>query len=249
MERTFTTPVPPTLQIRVPSGEIVVNEGAAGTTKIELDDAKDTDRVRISERSDAEGPVIVIEIEGRRRWGVVMEKGLGRIKVTCPPQSSLVVRTASASLKAMLPLRQARVESASGDLRLSTVEETLVAKTASGDVEVKTVGGPAEVYTVSGDIRLGPAHHDVCARTASGDVDLAEVAAGDVNVRTVSGDITVAVRPGSRVAVDASSVSGSLRSDLDLSDPPVAGDGPLVELGLTSVSGDVHVRRSRITPN
>jgi hypothetical protein len=54
----------------------------------------------------------------------------------------------------------------------------------------------------------------------------------------------VAVRRGSRVYIDANSVSGDLDSELELADTPREGDGPLVELRAKTVSGDFRVVRA-----
>ena len=55
------------------------------------------------------------------------------------------------------------------------------------------------------------------------------------------------VRRGSRVFVDANTVSGSTSSELELSDAPQepgSEDGPLIELFAKTVSGDVRVERA-----
>jgi hypothetical protein len=72
----------------------------------------------------------------------------------------------------------------------------------------------------------------------------------------VSGDILIGVRRGSRVYVDANTVSGSTSSELNLTDAPAedgdAGDadgGPMVEIRAKTVSGDVSlVRAAAPTP-
>jgi len=53
------------------------------------------------------------------------------------------------------------------------------------------------------------------------------------------------VRSGSRLQVDANSVSGELDSEVPLSDEPGAGnDGPLVRLRAKTVSGDFRIVRA-----
>jgi hypothetical protein len=56
--------------------------------------------------------------------------------------------------------------------------------------------------------------------------------------------VVVGIAKGSRVAVDARAVSGTLSSELDLSDEPSAEEGPLVELHGHTVSGDFRVVRA-----
>jgi hypothetical protein len=58
------------------------------------------------------------------------------------------------------------------------------------------------------------------------------------------------VRRGSRVYVDANTVSGSTNSELELSDAPAedgggeGDEGPMVELRIKTVSGDVNIARA-----
>jgi hypothetical protein len=70
------------------------------------------------------------------------------------------------------------------------------------------------------------------------------VTAGDVSVQAVSGDVQIGVRRGSLVYVDASSLSGDTRSELELGDLPSAEDGPRIDLRLKTVSGDISVVRA-----
>ena len=61
----------------------------------------------------------------------------------------------------------------------------------------------------------------------------------------MSGDVNVAARPGLALWIDAQSVSGSMRSDLDVGDLPAAEPGETpVELRIRTVSGDVRIARS-----
>ena len=137
-----------------------------------------------------------------------------------------------------------RVESASGDIRLETARGRVEVRTASGDVEVGRVAGPVEAATVSGGLRVGTAQAGGAFQSVSGDVDVAAVG-GDVELRSVSGDVTLGIPVGVGVHVDVTTVSGDLRSDLDLTDAPVDGDGPSVTVRGRTVSGDLHVRRAR----
>jgi hypothetical protein len=82
--------------------------------------------------------------------------------------------------------------------------------------------------------------------TASGDIDLRRVVSGEVKVNSASGDVVVGVAQGSRLWVDAQSLSGDTSSELELeSGVPVETDeGPLVELRAVTMSGDISVRRA-----
>ncbi len=81
-------------------------------------------------------------------------------------------------------------------------------------------------------------------RTASGDQQLRSVAEGKVELASASGDIRVGIKQGSRLWVDARSMSGDVTSELDVGDEEPGEDGPLVELNVTAMSGDIQVVRA-----
>ena len=58
--------------------------------------------------------------------------------------------------------------------------------------------------------------------TVSGDLLVRAAGPGDVGLKAVSGDVVVAMRRGLRVKLDINSVSGSVGSELDVSDTPIA---------------------------
>jgi hypothetical protein len=67
---------------------------------------------------------------------------------------------------------------------------------------------------------------------------------GAVTLKSVSGDMHVGIRPGSALWVDAKSVSGDTSSELPIDDTPPEGEGPLVELRATAMSGDIRIVRA-----
>jgi DUF4097 and DUF4098 domain-containing protein YvlB len=101
------------------------------------------------------------------------------------------------------------------------------------------------IQGVSGDVRVETADGEARVASVSGDVTVESVAGPHVKVESVSGDVEVGVRRGCRVHVDATSVSGHMRSEHELDAAPAAEpDGPLVELRVRTVSGDVNVVRA-----
>jgi DUF4097 and DUF4098 domain-containing protein YvlB len=86
----------------------------------------------------------------------------------------------------------------------------------------------------------------VRAKTISGDLELESVAAGEVEIDSVSGDVQVGITRGSRLAVDATAVSGDLESEIELGGDEAAGggEGPLVELRARTISGDLRIVRA-----
>ena len=81
-------------------------------------------------------------------------------------------------------------------------------------------------------------------QTASGDVQVESVREGDVVLQTASGDIEVGIKTGSKLWIDAKSMSGETTSDLEIGDAPTDGDGPMVEVRATAMSGDITVKRA-----
>ena len=137
-----------------------------------------------------------------------------------------------------------QVASASGDVHARRVRGRAAVNTASGDVSLETVDGPVLVNAVSGDVQLGETRDSVAATTVSGDQILALGSGGDVRLQSVSGDVFVGVAPGLRVWIDAASISGSMSSDLAMSETEPAADAPSVEVRAKTVSGDVKVSHS-----
>lgn len=184
-----------------------------------------------------------------------------RVRVTCPHGTDLAVETGSADVRADGRFgtvttrtasgdvqvgeveRDAEVKVASGDVRVERVGGSLKAQTAAGDISAGTVDGSAQVKTAAGDVQLTEVGRDVAVTSASGDVHVASVTQGKVELKSVSGDLVVGIRRGSRVWMDVKTVTGSARSDLD-TDATDDGEGPLVELKATAMSGDIRIIRA-----
>lgn len=219
-----------------------------------------------------EGHEVIVEVRTRHGVWISFSKGpdirLGtpemRLRITCPVGAELDVRTKSADLDARGDYGMVDFKTASGDMSVQTSADAYV-KTASGDVHIETVGGSLDVKTVSGDVHVGSVARDTTVQAVSGDVYLRDaggsisantvsgdqrydaVVRGRVELRAVSGDIGLGIRRGSRVFIDANTVSGSTSSEFELSDAPSAPpaeDAPLVEVFAKTVSGDVRLERA-----
>lgn len=216
-------------------------------------------------------PQLVVDVQhgfrmgGRRgpRLTIVVGKGpsLG-IRARVPAGSSLDAATESSDVTARGVLDHAEVRTAAGDVRLETVEGDATVKSVSGDVSLGAVGGKAHVNSVSGDASIGSvageagvhsvsgdvsvqeARSSLNVKTISGDARISSAVEGAVAMQSVSGDLTLGLRSGSRLWVDARSTSGKTTSELALSDAPASAEGPLVELRAKSVSGDIRIVRA-----
>jgi DUF4097 and DUF4098 domain-containing protein YvlB len=268
---TFDTLGSVSLQIKLPSGRVVVTTADEPKTSVDVvalgrrgQDAVDEIEVTMEERGGRH--VVRVEQRDRFRWGPIQITWGGdfECRVTCPPGSDLDLAGASTDVRVEGDLGDVSARTASGDIRLQTVSGALQVKTASGDVLVGAVGGQGSVATVSGDvgverldaplttrsvsgdISVGTIFAELGVSTTSGDVDLKAVHAGEVRVQTVSGDVRVGIARGTRVWVDAASVSGDLESELGLEGQEAA-DEPeeaVVPLHVKTVSGDVAVVRA-----
>jgi hypothetical protein len=272
----FETPGSVTLQIRIPSGRVVVGTTDEQRTEIELvpigrrgEDAIEQIEISHDERSGRH--VVSVEQRDRIRWGPLQISWGGdvEVRVNCPVGTELELSGASTDFRAEGRYGRVTARTASGDIRLGEVGGKLEVKTASGDVNLELVESDnASLVTVSGDVEVGRAEGRLTLRTVSGDVDL-EVArgpvgisttsgdvalksleAGELRVQSVSGDIRVGVGRGTRIWVDASSISGDLSSELTMGDDtPAEGDesgepGDVVPIHVKTVSGDVSIVRA-----
>jgi Putative adhesin len=185
------------------------------------------------------------------------------LTVTAPAGSNCDARTASADVACVGDLGELTVRSASGDVTASSARGRVVVKTASGDVAVDKAGGDVDIdtasgdaqvtsvrgelwaKTVSGDVLIGTCDGSVTASTTSGDIQLRDCASGTVEMASISGDLTVAVRRGVGVYLDLSTMSGSVRSDLDT--PETASEAGEQTATLTvkcrTISGDIVIRK------
>jgi DUF4097 and DUF4098 domain-containing protein YvlB len=204
-------------------------------------------------------------VGGRRgpRLSIVFGQGPSiRAGIRVPAGSSVEVVSEAADVNATGRFDRAEVKTAAGDVRLDEVEGDVRVKCVSGDVTLGTIGGEANVnsvsgdatigrvagsavlHSVSGDIELHEAESSIQAKTISGDVKIGSATQGQVALQSVSGDLTLGLRTGSKLWVNARSTSGKTTSELEVRDEPPANGGPLVELQAKSVSGDIRIHRA-----
>jgi DUF4097 and DUF4098 domain-containing protein YvlB len=259
---TFQTPGQVLLNVRVPSGDIELETVEGNETVVEIEaDPEVEEQFRIESRQKGDGHEVSIVLD--KRLGFLRSlRGDLRVRVTAPTGADVELSTASADVEGRGAFGsldansasgdvnfnkvggEAKVNSASGDITLSRVEGAVTVNTASGDLEVGYLGGNGKVRAASGDVSIDEAEASVSVQTASGDVELGSIREGDVSVQTASGDIQVGIKQGSKLWVDARSMSGETSSELEVGDAPPDGEGPLVELRATAMSGDIRVKRA-----
>lgn len=161
--------------------------------------------------------------------------------------AELRVNTASGEVRVGSAGGEVKVQTASGRVDCGVFEAGGTVKTASGDVSVRESWRDLSVSTASGDVSTGSLAAGCQVKTASGDQFIGRLNSGRTRLDSVSGDLRVGIAAGSLVAVDATTVSGTLSSEIDLDnvDPGAAGGGaePRVDLRARTVSGDLRIQR------
>ena len=258
----FETPGPLTLDIRVPSGDIALEAVEGTETIVEISGSPELEEeARIEIHPKRDGHEVSVIIEKRSGLFRAFREEI-RVRVTSPPGADVEVSTASADVDARGAFGgaqintasgnvefehvggEAQVNSASGDVKLDRVDGPLTVNTASGDLEVGRLQGEGKVRAASGDISIFEADASLKVQTASGDVEVESVREGDVVLQTASGDIEIGIKQGSKLWIDAKSMSGETSSELEIGDAPADGEGPMVEVRATAMSGDIRVKRS-----
>ncbi len=255
----FHTEHPPRLSVRIPEGYVEVTTAEAGETVVEVEAMRgDPEEVLVEQRGDE------IVVDARRRvvgFGFLRSEEYA-VRITAPHGAKLDAETASADVRVRGVLADLQVKCASGDVEAGTVDGEARVRSASGDVSIGLVGGRVEVNTASGEVEVGHAGGDVAVRsasgdvrideasagvsvqTASGDVEVGSVIQGSADVKSASGDVRVGIKQGSRLWVDARSMSGETTSELEVLPAETSTDGPLVELRAQTMSGDIRIVRA-----
>ena len=237
---TFHTPGELALRIRIPVGRIDVEAVEGEETRVELESDREVEEEAVIA---VRGGEVVVEIEERRLLFLRTTPD-ARVRVACPAGARLEIRAVSADVGASGSFGRADVKTVSGDVQLGRIDGEVDVKTVSGDASVEAVTGRATLQSVSGDVRVGEAGSAVTVQTTSGDLRLGSVAEGAVTLKSLSGDMQVGIRAGSSLWVDAKSISGDTSSELEVGDTPPEGEGPLVELRATTMSGDIRIVRA-----
>ena len=268
---TFDTPGAVSLQVKLSSGRVSIATVDEPRTSVELTGRRDGnyDDIVVTCQERHGGHVIKIEQRDRFRWGplgITWGEGF-EVRIACPPGADLDLAGGSTDLDVDGDLGEVSVKTASGDVKLDGIGKALDVKTASGDIEIRSIEAGGSVVTASGDVEVRRIENAVTARsisgdieigysrapleltTTSGDLEVGSVAAGEVRFQSVSGDVRIGVAPGTRVWIDATSVSGDLESELGLGDQaPETGEqeqaSEVVPLEGKTVSGDVEIVRA-----
>lgn len=182
-EYSFDTPEPVQLYVENGSGHIDVTASDVATTEVRIA-GRHADQVQVVHDRDQ---VSVIAPKSR---GVFGDQKL-EMDIVVPTDSSLVVKSGSADVRATGQVASTKIKSGSGDVSLERLTGAGSIDTGSGDVSLTEADGELRVRSGSGDVVAGRLGAATSVSSGSGDIRI-EDAAGPVVVKTGSGDLEIA---------------------------------------------------------
>jgi len=270
MEQTFETPGRTSLYVEIGSGDVMVRTHAEThvVVRVEGDGAEETTVEQRGDRIVVIGPQrrtgffggtrgLDVQVTMPHDSDLATKLGSADLVVT-GAIGSASLKSGSGDVQIETANDEVQVESGSGDVTLGVVAGDLRVKSGSGDVTLQELGGAGSISTGSGDVELTHAsgdvqmktgsgslrvrqpEGDVALSTASGDLTVDLMSAGQLAAKNVSGDIRVGVPDGLPVWTDISTLSGSVRSNLQGAGQPAEGE-PYLELRAKTVSGDIYL--------
>jgi DUF4097 and DUF4098 domain-containing protein YvlB len=273
-----------TLDITNVSGNVVVTEGGSDTIVIDAvkryrgdgTDAKDQFARATIEMAERAGRVEVKTIYTSRNTRVSVDYA-----VTAPAGTSVFAHSISGDVKVTNIKGEVRADTVSGDVTATGTPGATLVRTISGDATASGIDhqNDLRVSSISGNVTIRAARaRSLDVDSTSGDVALTDVVcdratvkafsgdlsysgslakAGRYEFHSQSGDIRLTLAGTSGFELDASSFSGSVRSDFPVTVPPgqpiggqgvrksirgVVGSGGAT-LSIKTFSGDITVAR------
>ena len=282
--RTFKAGEGTTLVLSNLAGDIIVNGSGGGEITIEaikrVTGRDDAEMKRFLEETRIEMDEHGSRIEVRTIHGGSRNRSRVNYTIAVPPATMLDLRSIAGDVTVSGIKGETRIETVSGSIVASGLSRATSLKAVSGDVSVSqaTVDGDLVTGTVSGEISLAAVKaRRIEAATVSGDVLLRSAWCEQIVARSVNGavELSGALAPGGRYAfkshsgdvrlfldgkvgfeIEASTFSGTIKSDLPLKKDAgnesggmgphtrtirgVFGDGS-AQLEVATFSGNVYV--------
>ncbi len=179
--------------------------------------------------------------------GVEGELGSCRVKTSAgdirvQDATSADLRTAIGAVVAGDIAGEVYCSTGSGSVHIDRIGGRAEVKNSNGDTRIGDSGGPLRVKSANGSVSVDRAQGDVTATTANGNLRIGSVERGSVQLKTSLGRIEVGIATGTSARLDVSTSFGTVRSDLDATDQPAAGERT-VEVHAQTSAGDIHVVR------
>jgi hypothetical protein len=197
----------------------------------------------------ASGDITVEDLKG----AVVLSTVSGEIHAS-DLEGGLTAGTTSGEVQLNNVVGKLEVNTISGDVQLEDGKvDGATVNTTSGKVQLEGVAGALNIGTVSGDVAVRDAHDSqLTISTTSGEVEYSgDLAQGGSNsVNSISGDVTLALPEDAGIRLDASTISGSISSGVELNNREeglrslkgIAGDGA-TNLTIGTTSGDISIEK------
>lgn len=138
----------------------------------------------------------------------------------------------------------------SGSIEINTIGGDVIARADSGSLRLRAINGRADAKADSGSIHAIGIAGAVEAGTDSGAIEVEQTAAGPIRIRSDSGSVTLRLPPNAGYNVNASSDSGRVVSDIEMTvrgslsrnhlQGALRGGGNT--LTVTTDSGSIHIR-------
>lgn len=246
----FTVSGSPEVEIRIASGRVEIIEGPAGVVSVEV--GTDNPDFIVEQR----GNLVLVTSERRSGWisrgsdyvTLKMARG-GEARVStasarcdCEPDMARIdVKTASGDVE-ISSAEIATVKTASGDIGIGEVRKALRAATASGDIFVRgDCEGSVGLNTASGDVHIERCSATIDINSASGDAYIRRFTGNQASFKSMSGNFDLGIPEGSKVDLDATILSGHLRTpEKRESSAPVSRH---MSIKAKLVSGDLTIER------
>jgi DUF4097 and DUF4098 domain-containing protein YvlB len=200
-------------------------------------------RITVPTGSDIEAKIDSADLTASGGYGNALVKtGSGDIRLDTVDEETSI-QTGSGDVDVTRAGTRTRIQAGSGDVALRTTRGQASVSTGSGDIRLDEAADTVQANSGSGDIAIGDAQGDVSVNTASGDQNLGRAHRGRVRCNAASGDIQIGIADGTAAWLEINSISGSVSSELDGSEPP-AEDEETVQVKANSVSGDITLTRA-----
>lgn len=208
-EQSLSVDAPLTLEVDTSSGDINVsqsNDGQVhvrGFVKVNAPTGREAERLanQIVEDPPIETSGSILNVGNLRKYGVRFG----------------IFRSVSISYEIEVPFEtEVKMDSSSGDQRLSNLRGPVKADLSSGDVEIIDVVQAVTVDSSSGSISVTNVQGDVIADASSGSISVSDVqgdvsanaSSGDVHITSVHGNLKVDVSSG-KTDIDAAISEGA----------------------------------------
>lgn len=193
--------------------------------------------VRTPSTTPLRGVPLAVRVTAPESSGVSIHTSSGEVAVT-GQAGRISVQSGSGAVSVERAEDRATVRSGAGQLRLGEMTGGVHARSGNGDIEVGELAAASTVASGSGDVWIGAVCADVLVRSGSGDVTAPDTSAGQVELISGSGEVQAAIRRATLAEVDLSSSTGSVRSDLDVTEQAPAEQAGL-QVVARSGTGDV----------